>query len=48
MPWAHTGTPLGEAQAHRMLYGHLDADQQATYNVLLTAGELPDTPAART
>ena len=31
-----------------MLYGHLDADQQATYDVLLAAGELPDIPEART
>jgi hypothetical protein len=38
---------LSEAQAHRMLshrmlYGHLDADQQATYDVLLATGALPD------
>ena len=34
---------IGEAQAHRMLYAHLDLDQQAPYDVLLAAGVLPDT-----
>lgn len=34
---------LGEAQAYRMLYAHLDAEQQATYDVLIAAGALPDT-----
>jgi len=34
----------GEAEAHRMLYAHLDPDQQATYDVLIAAGAIPDTP----
>ena len=34
---------IGEAQAHRMLYAHLDPEQQATYDVLLAAGVLPET-----
>jgi Family of unknown function (DUF6400) len=34
----------GEAEAHRMLYAHLDPDQQATYDALIAAGALPDTP----
>ena len=46
--WNHTDIYTGEAQAHQMLYAHLDADQQATYDVLLAAGALPDTPEART
>ena len=46
--WNPTDIYTGEAQAHRMLYAHLDADQQATYDVLLAAGALPDTPEART
>jgi hypothetical protein len=45
--WNPTEVYLGEAQAHRMLYGHLGPDQQATYDVLLAAGELPDIPEAR-
>jgi hypothetical protein len=43
--WYPTEIYLGEAQAHRMLYSHLDADQQATHDVLLAAGELPDIAA---
>jgi hypothetical protein len=46
--WNPTDIYTGEAQAHRMLYAHLDADQQATCDVLLAAGALPDTPEART
>jgi hypothetical protein len=46
--WNPTDIYLGEAHAHRMLYAHLDADQQATYELLLTAGAVPDTPEART
>ena len=45
--WNPTEVYLGEAQAHRMLYGHLGPDQQATYDVLLAAGELPNIPEAR-
>jgi hypothetical protein len=32
----------GEAMAQRMLYADLDADQQATYDVLVAAGALLD------
>jgi hypothetical protein len=31
----------GEAQAHRMLYANLDADQQAAHELLIAAGVLP-------
>ena len=34
----------GEAEAHRLLYSHLDSDQQATYQLLVAAGVLPDNP----
>jgi hypothetical protein len=33
----------GEAEAHRKLYGDLDVDQQATYELLIAAGVLPGT-----
>jgi hypothetical protein len=46
--WNPTDIYTGEAHAHHMLYAHLDTDQQATYNMLLAAGALPDTPEART
>ena len=36
----------GEAEAHRMLYAHLDSDQQAAYDLLIADGVLPDTPEA--
>ena len=42
--WDPTEIYTGEADAHRMLYSHLDADQQASYDVLVTDGVLPDTP----
>jgi hypothetical protein len=41
-PWNPTDIYIGEAQAHQRLYAHLDADQQATYRMLLAAGALPD------
>jgi hypothetical protein len=37
----------GEAEAHRMLYADLDADQQAAYELFMAAGALPDTLGAR-
>ena len=37
----------GEAEAQRMLYAHLDPEQQATYDVLIAAGALPDTHGER-
>ena len=42
--WDPTEIFAGEAEAHRMLYAHLDPSQQATYDLLIAAGELPDTP----
>jgi hypothetical protein len=36
-----------ESEARRMLYTHLDPDQQAAYDVLIAAGVLPDTLGAR-
>jgi hypothetical protein len=44
--WDPTEIYTGEAEARRMLYTHLDPDQQATYDVLVAAGVLPDTPGA--
>ncbi|MBV9143955.1 MAG: hypothetical protein JO115_24055 [Pseudonocardiales bacterium] len=42
--WDPAEIYTGEAEARRMLYSHLDPDQQATYDVLLADGVLPDTP----
>ncbi len=36
----------GETEAQRMLYAHLDPDQQATYDVLIANGVLPNTHEA--
>jgi hypothetical protein len=44
--WDPTEIYTGEAEAHRMLYAHLDPDQQAAYDLLIAAGVLPDTPEA--
>jgi hypothetical protein len=44
--WNPAEIDTGEAQAHRMLYAHLDPVQQATYDVLIAAGALPDTREA--
>ena len=41
--WDPAESYTSEAQAHRMLYAHLDPDQQATYDVLIAAGTLADT-----
>ncbi len=41
--WDPTEIYTGETEAHRMLYSHLDADQQASYDVLVADGVLPDT-----
>lgn len=38
----------GEVEAHRMLYTHLDSDQQAAYDLLISHGALPDTHEAIT
>jgi hypothetical protein len=32
-----------ETEAHRLLYAHLDADQQAVYDLLIADGVLPGT-----
>ncbi|MFN2494388.1 MAG: DUF6400 family protein [Pseudonocardiaceae bacterium] len=34
----------GEAEAHRLLYSNLDADQQDSYDVLVASGVLADSP----
>jgi hypothetical protein len=41
--WDPIQVYTGEADAHRMLYADLDADQQATFDGLVAAGVLPDT-----
>ena len=45
--WDPTEIYASESEARRMLYTHLDADQQAAYDVLIAAGVLPDTLGAR-
>ena len=42
--WEPTEIYAGEAEAHRLLYADLDANQQATYDVLVAAGALSDLP----
>lgn len=42
--WDPTEIFAGEAEAHRLLYADLDSNQQATYDVLVATGVLPDTP----
>ncbi|MGH3721485.1 MAG: DUF6400 family protein [Pseudonocardiaceae bacterium] len=42
--WDPIEIHAGETAAHRMLYADLDPDQQATYDVLIAGGVLPDTP----
>lgn len=42
--WDPTEIYAGEAEARRMLYAHLDPDQQAAYDVLIADGVLPDIP----
>jgi hypothetical protein len=42
--WDPAEVYAGEAEAHRMLYSHLDADQQSCYDSLVAHGVLPDTP----
>jgi hypothetical protein len=39
--WDPIEVLTGEAEAHRKLYGDLDADQQATYELLIAAGVFP-------
>lgn len=44
--WDPNEIYTGEAEAHRMLYAHLDPDQQAAYDLLIADGVLPDNPGA--
>ena len=44
--WDPTQIFTDEAKAHHMLYTHLDADQQAVYDLLIADGVLPNTPEA--
>lgn len=46
--WEPSQIYTDEAEAHRMLYTHLDPDQQAAYDLLIAHGALPDTPEAMT
>lgn len=40
--WDPVNIYTGETEAQRMLYSGLDADQQATYDLLVAEGVLPD------
>jgi hypothetical protein len=42
--WDPVEVYRGEAQAHRMLYSDLDADQQRCYDLLVAGGVLADIP----
>jgi len=44
--WDPSDVYTSEAEAHRMLYAHLDPEQQAIYDQLVAAGVLPDTREA--
>jgi hypothetical protein len=46
--WNPIDVYTGEVQAHQRLYADLDADQQATYDLLLAAGALPELAEAQT
>ncbi|MFD9209140.1 DUF6400 family protein [Streptomyces sioyaensis] len=39
--WDPLAVMEGEADAYRLLYSDLDAEQQATYDMLISAGVLP-------
>ncbi|MFI9076419.1 DUF6400 family protein [Streptomyces sioyaensis] len=39
--WDPLAVMEGEADAYRLLYSDLDAEQQATYDMLVAAGVLP-------
>lgn len=39
--WDPIAVMEGETEAHRLLYSDLDAEQQATYDMLVAAGVLP-------
>ena len=40
--WDPAEVYAGEAEAHRMLYSNLDAEQQSHYDMLVAHGVLPD------
>ncbi len=42
--WDPTEIYTAEAEAHRLLYSHLDADQQTSYDILVAGRVLPDNP----
>lgn len=42
--WDPTEIYTGEAEARRILYTHLDPDQQTTYDVLIANGVLSTPP----
>ncbi|HET9257167.1 MAG TPA: DUF6400 family protein [Pseudonocardiaceae bacterium] len=42
--WDPTEIYTGEMEAARRLYSGLDADQRATYEVLIASGVFPDNP----
>ena len=46
--WNPLDVYTGETQAHHRLYTDLDADQQATYDLLVAAGVLPELAEVRT
>jgi hypothetical protein len=46
--WNPVEVYTGENQAYHRLYADLDADQQATYDLLVAAGVLPELVEART
>ena len=46
--WNPLDVYADETQAHHRLYADLDADQQATYDLLLAAGALPALAEAQT
>ncbi|MGH3903566.1 MAG: DUF6400 family protein [Pseudonocardiaceae bacterium] len=42
--WDPVEIYTGETEAHRMLYSDLDAEQQASYDLLVAEGVLSDLP----
>lgn len=45
--WDPAEVYSGEAEAQRMVYAHLNPEQQATYDVLIAAGVLADSGEER-
>lgn len=46
--WNPLDVYTGETRAYHQLYADLDADQQATYDLLVVAGVLPELAEVRT